>query len=398
MKVICITGNYPDGQKICAAKVVYGAPVDPFSIDTAAFEVENRTIEGFSVDGNTVILDLNIRDSAASLVSVFGPGKGPGGPGGPGGPKRGGPPPDMPPAVRRPVEIKVRQTGDIRDIDGNVMPGGGAFVLSSEACEPVVEDFKQFEHKGIKYNLFVPENPTGEKLPLVYFLHDAMPCGDDAKLALSQGNGAITWARPSWQKKHPCYVLAPSISRSVHLANDLFEVSEEIYILKEIIDLVADTYDVDKNRIYATGQSMGCMSSCEMNILWPDLFAASMLVAGQWDPERMGANCADSRFWILVSNHDAKAFPGMNAVTEALAANGAKVKRYLWNARSTPEQFDALAASALNDDVNVRYTVFQGDTVIPAWKDPDPGANHVSTWPVAYEIEGVKEWLFSNRK
>lgn len=396
MKVICETGNYPGGQKIRAARVVYDVPVDPFSIAEDTFEVENRTVTGFSVDGNTVILDLDIRDAAASLIPGPGPRKGPGGP--KPGEKHDGPPPDMPAAVRRNVEVKVRQNSPIRDMNGNEIAGDDGFVLSSQSYEPVVEDFRQFTYKGLGYNLFIPANPERKKLPLVYFLHDAGPCGDDTKITLSQGNGAVTWAKPEWQAKHPCYVLAPQIPRSVRLTNDRFEASQELYILKEMIDYVAEHYEVDKKRIYATGQSMGCMSTCEMNILWPDYFAASMLVAGQWDPKRMGNACAGCRFWILVSNHDAKAFPGMNAVTEALAANGAKVKRYLWNAKSTPAEFDALVQSALKDDVNVRYTVFQGSTVVPEEKEMNPGANHVSTWPVAYEIEGVKEWLFSNSK
>ena len=398
MKVICETGNYPNGQKICAAKLLYDTAVDAFSIAPDTYEVENRNIVGFSVNGNVVALDLDIRDEAASLI----PGPGPRKPRGPEDPKpekkHNGPPFNMPPAVRRPVEVKVRQKISILDAQGNEIPGSEGFIVSSESHEPVVEEFKQFEYKGIGYNLYIPENSAGEKLPLVYFLHDAGPCGDDTKITLSQGNGAITWAKPEWQRKHPCYVLAPQIPRSVHLTNDDHKASPELYILKEIIDHVADTYDVDKNRIYATGQSMGCMSTCEMNILWPDYFAASMLVAGQWDPERMGAACAKCNFWILVSNHDAKAFPGMNAVTEALAKGGAKVKRYLWNGKSSQVEFDALVASALKDDVNVRYTVFQGSTVVPEGRDPNPGANHVSTWPVAYEIEAVKEWLFTNSK
>ena len=37
MKVICVTGNYPDGQKVCSAEVIYDAPVDPFSITGDSF-------------------------------------------------------------------------------------------------------------------------------------------------------------------------------------------------------------------------------------------------------------------------------------------------------------------------------------------------------------------------
>lgn len=399
MKVICITGNYPDGQKICSVKIEYPVNIDAFSIGPDCFEVEGRHITGFSVSGSTVTIGLDVKDEAALLIPkpprMSPP---PGGPKPQGGPPMGGIPREFPAATRRAPEVKVRQRQDIRFADGSIAPGSEDFVRSEESVEPVVEQFKQYQYKGINYNLFVPENPNKEKLPLVFFLHDAGPCGDDLRLPLSQGNGAITWAKPEWQAKHPCYVLAPGMPRSVHLTRDDFTFADELYILKEIIDLVADGYDVDKDRIYLTGQSMGCMSSCELNVQWPEQFAASMLVAGQWSPERMAKSCTDSKLWILVSQNDAKAFPGMNAVADALSDAGVKVGRYLWNAKSTPAEFDALAADALADDVQIRYTVFQGSSVVPEGRDEGPGADHVCTWPVAYEIESVKEWLFAQKR
>ena len=397
MKVTCITGNYPDGQKICSAEIEYPAPIDAFSISQDCFEVEGRTVTGFSVSGCTIRIDLDPRDEAAPLIPApkhMGP---PPGAKKPEGPPRG-PMAGFPAATRRTPEVKVRQRADIRLADGGIAAATEGFVPSGDTVEPVVSQFRQYEYKGVSYNLFIPENPTGEKLPLVYFLHDAGPCGDDPKLPLSQGNGAITWARPDWQKRHPCYVLAPGIKRSVHLTRDDFTFADELYILKEIIDLVCDSYDVDRDRVYLTGQSMGCMSSCELNIQWPEKFAALMLVAGQWSPERMAENCTKSKFWILVSQNDAKAFPGMNAVTAALEERGVRVGRYLWNAKASPDELNALAAEAAADDVQLRYTVFQGSSVVPEGRDAGPGANHVCTWPVAYELEGVKEWLFAQKR
>lgn len=396
MKIKCVTGNRPDGQKICSARMEYDTALDPFSVGPDSFSVENRNITGVSVDGNTVLLDLDIFDPAASVIPR--PERGPGGPGGPGGKPGGnhkGPPPHLPKMTRVEPSVRVKQTGDIRAADGSVLGAWTDYILSGEAEEPVVGAFRQFEHKGMLYNLFMPDNPRGEKLPLVFFLHDAMPCGDDPKLTLSQGNGAVTWAKPEWQRRHPCYVLAPQVRRGEPLTNDDFEVTAEFELLKEIIDHVAEHYDVDRKRIYATGQSMGCMASCELNIRWPDFFAASMLVAGQWSPERMADKCANGKFWILVAQNDAKAFPGMNAVTAAMEEKGAKVRRMLWNAKADSAQLDALCASASAGEENILYTVFQGDSVIPPWRDKNPGANHVCTWPVAYEIEGVKEWLFA---
>ena len=396
--VICVTDNFPDGQKIVAAELAYDRGIDASCLNSESYEVEGRSIVSVAAEGDRVIIRLDPDDKAAYIIpqpEPFKPGKGPGGPGGPL-PKG---PPKLPEAFRLPVEVKVAQRGDIRCADGSVIPGGDAVHVSSRAVEPVIEDFKQFAFKGIGYNLYEPKAlEQGREYPLVVFLHDAGPCGRDTRITLSQGNGAVSWASPAWQEEHPCYVLAPQIPRGVKLTGDNFRASEEIYVLKEMIDHVAEHYSVDKNRVYATGQSMGCMAFCEMNILFPDYFAASLLVAGQWSPERMAEKCAGCRFWILVSNHDERAFPGMNAVTEHMERAGARIGRYIWNAKSSQEQFDALVAEAMKDDVKVRYTVFEGSSVVPDDQDDNPATNHICTWPVVYSITALKRWLFSCRK
>lgn len=404
--VTCLTENFPNGQKICGAAIEYDCAIDAGKLTDAAYEVVGRRITQVSVQGNAVVLALDVKDPKASVIPGPEPFKGkPGGPGGPGGGPggpAGGPPkgpPKLPEAFRRPREVSVIQKGDICSLKGDIIPGSDEVMVSTTASEPIIEKFQQFTFKGLGYNLYIPEHQEdGVSYPLVVFLHDAGPCGDDTKITLSQGNGAVSFAAPEWQKEHPCYVLAPQIPRSVKLTSDNFRTTEEIYTLKAMIDHVSDSYSIDKTRIYATGQSMGCMAFCELNILYPDFFAASLLVAGQWSPERMAEKCVDCKFWILVSNHDERAFPGMNAVTECMEAHGAKIGRYTWNAKSTQEQFDALTAAAMGDDVNIRYTVFEGSSVVPEDEDDNPATNHVCTWPVVYGIDGLKRWLFSNRK
>ena len=51
------------------------------------------------------------------------------------------------------------------------------------------------------------------------------------------------------------------------------------------VNQISGQYTVDKNKIYTTGQSGGCMMSLALNIKYPELFAASFLVAGQWGAE-----------------------------------------------------------------------------------------------------------------
>ena len=106
------------------------------------------------------------------------------------------------------------------------------------------------------------------------------------------------------------------------------------------VDLVKDLekqYSIDSNRLYNTGQSMGGMTSIAMDIKYPDMFAASFLVACQWDANKV-APMANKNLWIVVSEGDNKANPGEDAITEALKTKGATVSKATWNAEASKDE------------------------------------------------------------
>ena len=373
LSVAAVTDNFPDGQKITAAHVTFSGGICPEDL-----RVAGKTVTSFRIEGDTVILELE----PTGLIPP--PPKPPKGAGGPP-PQRKGPP-NLPPAVRLPVEVTVEYEG-VR-------------YRSDRTDEPVVEDFQQHELDGMGYNLYLPQMEMGKTYPLVLFIHDAGACGADSKITLSQGNGAVSFADPAWQAKHPCFVLAPQVDKFPYgpMTDDEFNVTADFDRVKAILDHVLENYPVDRNRVYTTGQSMGCMASCELNIRYPDLFAASLLVAGQWSPEKMAASCPMNNFWILVSEGDRKACPGMTAVTDAMEKAGATVLRSRWDGTKSPEELTKLAHEEMAKQGNVRFTIFEGSTVLRDFSDPNPGAHHMATWPVAYGIDGLKAWLFSNAK
>lgn len=403
--ITAITENTPRGTKLAVVKVYYGKQIDASSVDHESFSVraydfENeRKIEAVSVGGNTVELRLNVNEATAAIVrepSRPKPKKEEQTPN----PKPHRGPPPMVPVKCEPVKVWVRQMKPIKAVDGTELEADTAWNLSDRSMTPVLDTFKQYLYKDMPYNLRMPDNmEEGKEYPLVLFIHDAGVCGTDVKSALAQGNGAIGFATEEWQREHPCFVLAPQVNgEGGYMTNDDFEVNHRLYTIKELLDDVVSRYPVDKKRIYTTGQSMGCMASCELNIWDPDYFAASLLVAGQWSPERMAEKCVHNKLWIVISNHDEKAFPGMNAVTEAMEKNGAVIGRYWWNGKADAQELEAEAKKAMADSVDIRYTVFEGSTVVPEGMPDNGGTNHMSTWPLAYSIRGLKEWMFSCSK
>ena len=377
LSVAAVTDNFPDGQKITAAKVQFDCDVSS-CVHPEQFRVAGKMLIGSRTEGDTAILEL---EPTGLIPPAPKPPKGAGGP-----PPQHKGPPNLPPAVRLPVEVTVTfdEVG----------------YASDRTEEPIVEDFQQFQLNGMWYNLYIPKLEEGRCYPLVLFIHDAGACGADSKITLSQGYGAIGFAAPQWQEKYPCFVLAPQVDKYPYgpMTHDDFTVTEDFDRVKAILDYVLKHYPVDRKRVYTTGQSMGCMASCEMNIRYPDLFAASLLVAGQWSPEKMAASCPQNNFWILVSEGDRKAYPGMTAVTDAMEKAGATVLRSRWDGTKRPEELTALAYEEMEKQGNVRFTVFEGSSVLRDFSDPNPGAHHMATWPIAYSIDGLKEWLFSNAK
>ncbi|MDQ1050806.1 alpha/beta hydrolase-fold protein [Streptomyces sp. V4I2] len=156
-------------------------------------------------------------------------------------------------------------------------------------------------------------------------------------------------------------------------------------------------YSIDTDRLYATGQSMGAIMSIVMGIEYPDLFAASYIVAGQWDPTKVEP-LADDRLWIVVAQGGDNAYPGENKITAALEKEGAEASRAVWDGRSTAAQFATDVAAMAAKGTSINYAALKKGTVVPAGETDNSINNHLSTRTIAYDIDGIREWIFQQRK
>lgn len=366
----------PDGEKITRAVIEFQGNIP----DINEIEVVGRTVTERTVENSTVTLTLAETDDAADVLprekrAEWKPGEQPPVPRAP----RGG----LPERKRRPIAVEVR------------IPGFAEPLRSTRAKELVIEDFVQCRYKSFRYNLFTPKYPKpGKRYPLVLFIPDASANGDDVFVTLAQGIGGTIWAEPAEQVKRPCYVLAIQVPKAIRLTEDNFTAAPEMTEIKELLDKIIAGNAIDPARVYATGQSQGCMTSCELNCLYPGFFAASLLVSGQWDPEKMG-KLTDAKFFIGLSEGGPREFPGMNAITQALAANGVPITRVRMNFR------DGFAANdekvrAVMTGAQVVYATFEASTAFPDdGKERTPMAHHSRGWELIYQLESAREWLFA---
>lgn len=431
LRATAITKVFGDGQKLIALALEYPSPLQDHGLSPADFQVAQRTITGVytsdamvpgqaKASGRYVIVELSPDDPGALLISSpFGAGPGGGRPttgppqgadardgqgppdhgpgtGGPG-MHGGGPPGGFPSPTLKVASATVLQVRPLTATDGAVYPATHTGVTTTVVKNLIVDEFRQHTysdpHGGtLRYNLFVPHGyDPAKRYPLVLFVHDAGTLSTNPLVTLAQGLGAVIWASPEDQARRPCFVLAPQFS-SVAEGEQRGPGSpmDQIFVL---IGSLATQYSIDTKRLYSTGQSMGAMLSIAMNIAHPGFFAASFLVAGQWDAEQ-ASPLAKDKLWIVVSEGDTRAFPGENAMVAVWEKEGARVSKAVWNGRATAAEFAEDVRRMEATDTPIHYAAFRKGTVVPPTERDDMGSNHINTWRIAYTIEGIRAWLF----
>ena len=226
-------------------------------------------------------------------------------------------------------------------------------------------------------------------------MHDAGATSKIVKTTLIQGLGAVIWARAEEQAKRPAFVLAPQYPEQV--VNDKSEASPLMDVTVRLVDKIAGAFSIDRKRLYATGQSGGGMMTIAMNIKYPDLFAASLLVACQWDASLVAPLTKD-KLWIVVSDGDLKAYPGQSAITAKLEQEGATVNRAVWNGHWSATEYDRAYQAMAAEGAAVNYVALKSGTVALPGQVDDGASNHINSWRIAYDIEGLRAWLFAHHK
>lgn len=280
--------------------------------------------------------------------------------------------------------------------------GGGHRPKPSPELQKLIDEtlpsFKQYVYvneqgDSLQYNLYTPKNiESDKKYPLVLFMADASTPGPDPLTPLIQGYGGLVWAAPEFQAEHPAYVLVPQYSYITvnNKWQTMPEVDETIELLKDIVK----REQVDEDRLYTTGQSMGGMMSLYFNIKYPDIFAASMFVSCQWDVAEMDG-FKDKKFVYITAGGDKEATGGADQLKALLKKENAPFAEAIWSARLPEAEQDSLAAALLAKGEPRNFITFEGNTVLP---EDGKGMVHMASFNFAYRLSPVCEWLFQQTK
>ena len=249
--------------------------------------------------------------------------------------------------------------------------------------------------KSITYNVFLPKNYDASKsYPTVVFIADSSCAGADATRSLTQGLGALVWASDEWQAENESIVLVPTYPETILDDHSGYTTTDYVEMTKRFIDAMTSEYAVDANRIYGTGQSMGCMTTLILASEYPDLYAACMFVDGQWDVSTL-SGLETQKFVYFAAEDDNSAFMGMQEVMAMFDSDNAAYTYQQWDATWNADELTSAAASLFASNTDANFVSWQTGTI------PGSGSGagvHMASFDYAYNCKSVMEWVFQQTR
>lgn len=161
--------------------------------------------------------------------------------------------------------------------------------LTAMAQQPIVDQFEMRSQTRdgftMPYRLFVPENYDPDvAYPLVLVLHGAGERGTDNERHIRPHRLATSWADPVNQAEYPAFVVAPQVPPGGRWTADQDPVqsafnNEELTTLA-ILDSLETEFNIDPDRVYVTGLSLGGHGTWDFISRLPSRFAAAIPMSG----------------------------------------------------------------------------------------------------------------------
>jgi predicted peptidase len=263
----------------------------------------------------------------------------------------------------------------------------------------------------LEYSIYLPKSflrPGGENKAyslLLAITHSGTSYNGTCLQTLTEQCIASIWSLPEEQAKHECVVITPRYERTT--MNDYWEHTNDLentYRLVEFLlsnqwnygnpnlpDRADKVLKIDPKRVYATGWSMGAMSSLWLMANHPKTFAGGLIIAGQQRPADV-VGLAKQNVLIITGTEDEKATPWNEKCVPVWEQAGGKVVRpaeRLDPALIFPiDRQQALTGQVngyLGQGGNITFLTFQG-------------VDHMGSARKFFYIGAARDWLFKQVK
>ncbi len=265
--------------------------------------------------------------------------------------------------------------------------------------------FKQYTYKdsktgvSLKYNLYVPTNYNKKtSYPLVSFIHDDSITGKSTTASLTQGYGGVIWATPSEQAKHASFVFVPTFSTSTisggmnQFGSSVVKKNVQTYL--DLLSNLESKYNINKNRLYGTGQSMGGMTMFYLNSHYPKLFAATLYVASQWETNQLSA-LKNQKFFYIVAGGDSTASTGQKDLMAMLDKDKVSYTHQTLSAQSSDAKKNQVVNQMISQNKNANFITWTKGSVLSGIGQT---MEHMASFNYGYTIPSVRDWLFNQSK
>ncbi|WP_313098640.1 alpha/beta fold hydrolase [Epilithonimonas sp.] len=170
---------------------------------------------------------------------------------------------------------------------------------------------------AVNYRFLKPKTiEQNKKYPLVLVFHGSGAIGTNNSYQI--GVLSKMWLLPENREKYPVYVLSPQFpirSSNYHLDETrnvkASESNEHLDLVLKSIDSLIINENIDRDRIYVMGFSMGGATTSNAISKRPDLFASAINVSGISQFDKMD-ELLDMPIWIIHGSLETDNFPQSN--------------------------------------------------------------------------------------
>ena len=172
-----------------------------------------------------------------------------------------------------------------------------------------------FENDTLNYRILKPLNyQSNKKYPVHLFLHGIGERGNDNHSQLK--HGADLFLKKENRENFNSWVIFPQCSKdnrwdklpsdllNINLKNEISKPSKSLGLVISLMDGFIKKKQVDKQKIYVTGLSMGGMGTFEILIRRPNMFAAATPICGDGVPELVKLFAKKVPVWIFHGSDD----------------------------------------------------------------------------------------------
>ena len=272
-------------------------------------------------------------------------------------------------------------------------------IISEEELNVARNSFRQDNFSDSKdstnflqYNIFIPENyKENKRFPLIIFLGDETTIGKETNISLFKSVGGPIWATNMIQKKHKCFILVPQYNEKIINEYSRYPKEKIINITMNLISSIINKYNIDNNRIYITGQSMGASTILFLLSKYQDIFTASLIIESNFIFEEL-LHLIKTPFTYLTTSGSEKALDIEKIIIKYF--NDSNIPYGLLNDVDTHEKMEAL-----NYNVNQIYKHGYKYNFINYKKNSTKNNdNNFKSFKNGYKIEAVLDWLLSQKK